>query len=57
MIDYVNSLANAEILGILQVNQIVRFQKREFSFRGHIVDNLGTRRAVDILSGVYPSPV
>ena len=52
IIDYVDTVPYAAIFGVFKINYIPNLIEIEFSFWGHIVDYLGTPRAVDAVAGV-----
>ena len=49
-----DSVLYAAVFGILHIHYILDLVQIEFSFRGHVVDDLGTRRAVGVRTSVYP---
>ena len=49
-----DSVLDAAVFGILQIHFIRHLIQIEFGFWGHVVDDLGTRRAVGTRAGVYP---
>ena len=49
-----DSVLDAAVFGVLQIHFIRHLIQIEFGCWGHIVDDLGTRRAVSTRAGVYP---
>ena len=49
-----DSVLYAAVFGILQIHFVRNLVQIKFGFWGHVVDDLGTRRAVGVRAGVYP---